>query len=553
MVDNTVLNAGAGGDTIASDDIGGIKHQRVKVQHGADGSATDTSDAAPMPVEIGDGTDQVLVSAAGALITDSSAIDQPVTGDTAHDAADSGEPVKVGGKATDGAPTEVADGDRVDAWHTLRGAVVNRGDAIVDDGNSSTTPLGISGVFTGTGVDVTGYHSMSLVVLADEDAATAGLSIEFSTDNSNWDEAFAHDILADVGEAFIIPRIAQFFRIVYTNGTTAQTSFRMQTILNAYPMGSIIAELNINLVDEDLASTTRSVLAAKTPGGSYTNIQATTGGNLKVAVEETNGAEFPVKGVDVENAAAVENPILVAGRFDSSPRTLDDGDIGAIALDADGAVHVSDGGNSLTVDAPTGTPVNVQIGDGTDQVLVNASGEMQVSSAVTDVVPGVGATNLGKAEDAAHSSGDVGVMPLAVRNDDLATLAGADGDYAPLQVTQNGALLMCPAANDDYLYAVIDDAGSGDNTLIAAAGANIKIRVLAYVLVASAAVDARFESGAAGTALTGAMELAAATGVSAGFNPAGHFETAANALLNLELSGAVSVDGHITYILVDTS
>jgi hypothetical protein len=34
---------------------------------------------------------------------------------------------------------------------------------------------------------------------------------------------------------------------------------------------------------------------------------------------------------------------------------------------------------------------------------------------VTSIVPGTGATNLGKAEDAAHSSGDTGVMPLAVR------------------------------------------------------------------------------------------------------------------------------------------
>jgi hypothetical protein len=49
MVDNTTLNAGSGGDTIASDDIGGVKHQRVKVEYGADGSATDVSNATPLP------------------------------------------------------------------------------------------------------------------------------------------------------------------------------------------------------------------------------------------------------------------------------------------------------------------------------------------------------------------------------------------------------------------------------------------------------------------------------------------------------------------------
>lgn len=41
MADNTTLNTGTGGDIIASDDIGGVKHQRVKVSVGADGSATD--------------------------------------------------------------------------------------------------------------------------------------------------------------------------------------------------------------------------------------------------------------------------------------------------------------------------------------------------------------------------------------------------------------------------------------------------------------------------------------------------------------------------------
>jgi len=53
MADNTTLNAGAGGDTMASDDIGGVKHQRVKMEFGADGSAADVADAdgARLPVK----------------------------------------------------------------------------------------------------------------------------------------------------------------------------------------------------------------------------------------------------------------------------------------------------------------------------------------------------------------------------------------------------------------------------------------------------------------------------------------------------------------------
>jgi hypothetical protein len=48
--DNIVLNAMSGGDTCAADDIGGVKYQRFKVAYGADGSASDVSASAPLPV-----------------------------------------------------------------------------------------------------------------------------------------------------------------------------------------------------------------------------------------------------------------------------------------------------------------------------------------------------------------------------------------------------------------------------------------------------------------------------------------------------------------------
>ncbi len=52
MVDNTQLNLGSGGDLIASDDIGGVKHQKVKMEFGADGTATEVSSANPLPTTL---------------------------------------------------------------------------------------------------------------------------------------------------------------------------------------------------------------------------------------------------------------------------------------------------------------------------------------------------------------------------------------------------------------------------------------------------------------------------------------------------------------------
>lgn len=59
------------------------------------------------------------------------------------------------------------------------------------------------------------------------------------------------------------------------------------------------------------------------------------------------------------------------------------------------------------------------------------------STDITSIVPGTGATNLGKAEDGVHTSGDVGVMVLAIRSD-TASAKGADGDYVPLLTNSTG-------------------------------------------------------------------------------------------------------------------
>lgn len=59
---------------------------------------------------------------------------------------------------------------------------------------------------------------------------------------------------------------------------------------------------------------------------------------------------------------------------------------------------------------------------------------------VTSVVPGTGATNLGKAVGDAAGATDTGTTPLAVRDDDLSSLSDPEGDYVPLRVDSTGAL-----------------------------------------------------------------------------------------------------------------
>ena len=75
---------------------------------------------------------------------------------------------------------------------------------------------------------------------------------------------------------------------------------------------------------------------------------------------------------------------------------------------------------------------------------------VDISGAIASIVPGTGATNLGKAEDSAHTSGDVGVMALAVVNDNNATsLTNANGDYSPIAVDRQGRVALSGQIDND--------------------------------------------------------------------------------------------------------
>lgn len=97
-------------------------------------------------------------------------------------------------------------------------------------------------------------------------------------------------------------------------------------------------------------------------------------------------------------------------------------------------------------------------------------------------------------------------------------------------------------------FAKIDQAATG--TLVAAQAAGVKIRVVGLFLVNTAAQTLTFKSGAAGTALTGAMALPATGVLVLPFNPQGWFETTAAALLELSQSGATQVSGAIQWVAV---
>lgn len=137
MADNTVLNSGTGGDTIATDDIAGVKHQRVKIQYGTDGSATDVSDSNPLPID----------DAGGSLTVD---------GTVTADAGTGPWPV------TDNAGSLTVDNTNIDNLHSA--------DFDTGAGTDTTSAVGIAVPASGGAAVVPGD-------------ATAGLKVDLGADN----------------------------------------------------------------------------------------------------------------------------------------------------------------------------------------------------------------------------------------------------------------------------------------------------------------------------------------------------------------------------------
>lgn len=169
--------------------------------------------------------------------------------------------------------------------------------AEVNTVNSSTTPLADAGVFTGIGQDISQFSTVTVFVDTDIDGT---LSMQFSSDNSNWDRAKVVSIDQDIasGSVHTLEVVSQFFRVVYTNstGNGAQSHFRLQTIFHKYRSGfltsspdQIISKVNdaqiMRIANDPYLDISRSLYADKyafhrfgfngtVPNGSFADVWA---------------------------------------------------------------------------------------------------------------------------------------------------------------------------------------------------------------------------------------------------------------------------------------
>lgn len=323
MSDNVELNAGSGGDTIAADDVSGVKYQVVKLAVGGDGSASLASNASPLPI-----------SDAGTTLS-----------------------VDDGGSSL-----------------TVDGTVAVSGTVAVTDNSGSLTVDNAALSVTGGGAEASALR----VTIATD--STGVLSVD---DNGST-------ISIDDGGGSIT-----------VDGTVA--------VSGTVTVGS----------------------HAVTNAGTFATQAAQSGSWTVTAV-----------GSAAEDAAASGNPVLAGGRYDSSARTLETGDVGALAVNASGqllveiAAGAGSGGTSAADDADftdgttSGTPAmgvyesspsTVTDGDlGVVGITVNRELKVSVSSyagskiddaaytAATDIVAVVGGIVTADSVD----SGDAGAFAM---------------------------------------------------------------------------------------------------------------------------------------------
>lgn len=594
MADNVAITEGSG-TTIATEDVSGVQHQKVKVEFGADGVATLVSSTDPLPVDLGSNNDVTLATLPDTAAGDLAAINSAVSGTVTVDGSGVTQPVS--GTVT--ANLSSADNtvlDNIDtntaaaktALETAGGLLVNLG------ANNDVTVTGSVTADLGANNDVT-MATLPDTASGDLAAINAALSGTLTVTGGGGGTEYTEDAAAasdPVGNALMLVRedaragsltsadgdnVAlrgnnkgeAYVKATDTDallttidsdtstlaGAVSGTEMQVDVVSSALPTGAATAanQQTDALTDTELRATPVPISGSVTADLGVNNDVTVTGTVDLGATDNAVLDSIAAKDFSTETTLAAINAKMVTG--------TDIGDVTINNSTGAAAVNIQDGGNTITVD---GTVAATQ--SGSWSLAANQSVNVaQMNGVATTMGNGASGTGVQRVTIASDSTGQI------ISRGDIAHDAADSGN--PLKVGGKAQSHLADpaevsAANDrvnalfdrvgrqavyqGYVLksAVINTSTSGDNTIVAAV-ATKRIRVLAVAIVSDGTTDVRWESGASGTALTGQIPLQAREGYTIS-NPWGLFETAAvNTLLNLELTAAVNVHGWVTYIEVD--
>lgn len=245
------------------------------------------------------------------------------------------------------------------------------------------------------------------------------------------------------------------------------------------------------------------------------NVSITAGSGTSIASDDIGGVQHQriklTLGADgvSDGDVSSSNPMPVDGSAVTQPVSA-----ASLPLPTGAATSANQSTANTSLSSIDGKITEVNTGNVTIGAALpagtNAIGKLAANSDVdigdvdvTSVTPGTTATSLGKAEDAAHSSGDTGVFALGVRNDAMATLTSSDGDYNPIATSKSGRLLVTPAPAETFVSGNASVAGTGDTSLVSAAGVGLKnyITNISVANTGSSATLITLKDGNAGSTL----------------------------------------------------
>ena len=192
----------------------------------------------------------------------------------------------------------------------VSGTVTSTGAGLIDATNSTSTPLGGGASYTGTSIDVTEYSGAMVQILADEDSATDGFALQTSVDGTNWDHGHTYSYTGAGGArhyTFQLP--GNYARVVYTNGATPQTVFRLQTKFLKSSGLSHDHPINAPLDDDHPAAVSRSIQTGKDPAGNYSN-SGVPGLAFSTTALLGNGATYDSGVLDLRAYTQVQTQVL---------------------------------------------------------------------------------------------------------------------------------------------------------------------------------------------------------------------------------------------------
>lgn len=533
MADNTTLNTGSGGDTIASDDISGVKFPRSKITLGADGvNDGDVSSANPLPISA---ASLPLPSGAATAANQStgntslSSIDGKIT------ACNTGAVVLAAGTAAVG---KLSANDGVD----IGDVTINNGSGasavnIQDGGNiitvDGTVAAAQSGTWTSRLADGSGNNLTSKVA-----GSERALSIAIVDGSGNQVTSFGG------------------------SGGTSQTDDAAFTPASGSftPIGGIVTADSVDSGD----------------GGAFAMLANR---QQKVTLYDSAGVEVSVGGgtqYDEDTVHSSGDKLTLAGavrRDTAASGASADGDRATINVDANGRLWVNPSGITLTVDGSAVTqPIShaalTELAAAIDTEVqcdivgalpagTNAIGKLAANSGVTigaveiasgqvlGTVTTVGTvttcstlTGSGVAHDAADSGNPHKIGAKATSSLSGLTLV-ASADRTDLFAGLDGVQINRPHCNlEDIVDGNQSNTDGSSTQVIAAAGAGIKQYLTSVILTNTSSSNIYVEM-KSGTTVKATIPLPANGG--AIFNPPVPLRpNAANEAWNFDPSAATT-------------